>query len=181
MAVCKRMLPARVKYALVVAAMLILCAATLGQSPSGTFTQMSANCSPGVPPADGHRIYLLLMNGKSGKPVKNVWVFLRGAGPNTWPQSVRSNSQGIAEFVLRDPIPDRIGFSFEANEFWSCSVAEFGTNEILTSGVVAQNICAVGRVYASHPSVSGQIVVYGSRVTAWQKIGQAIPFLTLFR
>jgi len=173
----------KLKFALVVTAMATLCAGIQGQSSSSAFHQASADQSQGHASND-HHIRLLLLNGTSGKPVAGVWVLLKGVGQNTksdWPQSVRSNSEGVADFSLADPLPEKVGLSFEINEFSSCSDAHFVTDEILTSGVVARNICATGRVYSSHPPIAGRLVIYGRGVTVWQRIGQDIPFLQLFR
>src|SRR5271154_2341585 len=173
----------KLKFALVVTAMATLCAGIQGQSSSSAFHQASADQSQGHASND-HHIRLLLLNGTSGKPVAGVWVLLKGVGQNTksdWPQSVRSNSEGVADFSLADPLPEKVGLSFEIHEFSSCSDAQFVTDEILTSGVVARNICAAGRVYSSHPPIAGRLVIYGRGVTVWQRIGQDIPFLQLFR
>src|SRR5271163_2769246 len=173
----------KLKYALVVTAMATLCAGIQGQSSSSAFHQASADQSQGHT-SDDHHIRLLLLNGTSGKPVTGVWVLLKGEGQNTknnWPHSVRSNSEGVAEFSLADPLPEKVQVSFEINEFSSCSDAQFVTDQVLTSGVVARNICATGRVYSSHPPVAGRVVIYGRGVSVWQRIGQDIPFLQLFR
>ena len=173
----------KLKYELVVTLTLALCTATLGKSSSHSFNQPSPSQSQRVSSTDGHHIYLLLLNGKSGKPVTDVQVLLKGAGQNSngnWPQSVRSDTHGMAKFFLADPIPEKVGLSFEINEFSSCSISEFKTEQILQNGVVAENICAVGKIYSSHPPVAGQLLVYGRAVTLWQRIGQSIPFLQLF-
>ena len=164
--------------------MVTLCSATLGQSSSSTLNQASANHSENVPHTDTHHIYLLLLNRQSGKPVKGVRGFLEGVGQNgkiNWPQSVRTDSHGIAEFSLVDPLPERVRVSFEINEFSSCSETSVMTNQILKIGAVAEISCAAGKVYASHPPLAGQLVVYGRGVTVWQRIGQALPYLTLFK
>jgi len=174
----------KLNYALVVMTMVTLCAGIQGKSSSGAFHQATTGQSQSYPASNSHHIHLLLLNGTSGKPVTGVWVLLKGEGQNTksnWPQSVRSNSEGVAEFSLAAPIPEKVGVSFGINEFSSCSDAQFVTEQILSSGVVAQNICATGRVYSAHPPVAGQLVVYGRGITVWQRIGQDIPFLQLFR
>jgi len=174
----------KLQYALAVTALATLCAGIQGKSSSSALPQASTGPSQGPTASNDHPIHLLLLNGTSGKPVTGVWVLLKGEGQNTknnWPHSVRSNSEGVAEFSLADPLPEKVQVSFEINEFSSCSDAQFVTDQVLTSGVVARNICATGRVYSSHPPVAGRVVIYGRGVSVWQRIGQDIPFLQLFR
>jgi hypothetical protein len=167
----------KLEYALIVTAMATLCAATQGQSASSKLNHASTSQSQSIPSADGHHIYVLLLSGKSDKPVADVWVLLKGVGENgkiIRPQSVRSNSQGIAEFSLADPMPERVGLDF-GTEFASCSDVQFLTDQILKSGVIAKNTCSDEKVYSSHSPVAGQLVVFGRRITLWERIRQELP------
>jgi len=177
------MLLEKLECLLVVTAMATLCAATQGKSSLPTVPQGSATQPQSIPSADGHHFHVLLLDGKNGKPVTGVWVLLKAGVESdkiNWPQNVQSNSHGIAEFSLADPMPEKVGVSFGINEFWSCSNAEFVTDKILKSGVTANNTCAVAKVYSSHPPLVGQLVVFGRRITVWERIRQEIPFLDLF-
>jgi hypothetical protein len=160
------MLSKRLGCALLVSLMTALSVATQEKSPSSTYAQ---------------RIEVLLLDGNSGKPVKDAWVGLRGVGQNAdtnWRRSAQSNSQGLAEFSLADPIP---ALSFDLNAFAPCSDSGFATERILNSGIVAGDFCAAAKVYSSHPLLAGQLVMYGRAVTKWDRVYAAIPFLSLFR
>lgn len=138
--------------------------------------------SPSNPCA--HRIEVLALDGNSGKPVRDAWVSLRAMGQSeetNWLRTAQSNSQGLAEFFLVDPIPDKVALSFETNVFALCSDAQFPTERILKSGVIAGDFCATAKVYSSHPPLAGQLVMYGRAVTTWDRVSRAIPFLSLFR
>jgi hypothetical protein len=159
----------RLSCALLVSLMAALCAASQEKSLSSTNT---------------HRIAVLVLDGNSGKPVKRAWVGLRGVGQSAetnWRRSVRSNSQGLAEFSLPDPIPEKVALSFDLNAFSPCSEAGFLTERILNVGIVAGDFCAAANVYSSHPPLAGQLVMYGRGVTTWDRICQGIAFLSLFR
>jgi hypothetical protein len=123
----------------------------------------------------GHYISVLLLDGKNGKPITDEWVMVRNARGNrklSQTQSAQSNSRGIAEVFLADPIPERVGISFGALDFASCSDVAFLTDQILHSGIVARNTCADPKVYSSHSPVVGQIVIFGRRITLWDRILQ---------
>lgn len=163
------MLLKRLACALVVSSMAAFCAAAQEKSPSSTYP---------------HHLEVLIVDGNSGKPVRGAWVSLRGVGQNAetnWARSVQSNSQGLAEFALADPVPEKVALSFDLNAFAPCSDAVFLTERILNSGIVAGDSCATVKVYSSHPPLAGQLVMYGRAVTTWDRICQAIPFLSLFR
>lgn len=169
--------------ALVATTIAVLCVAAQEKAPPGTYNQAAERWSQNASPADGPHIQVLILNSKSGKPVKNVWVGLRpetGNGEMSWPQSARSNSQGIAEFYFVDAIPENVTVLFDASEFASCSDRRFLTEQIIKNGIVARNFAVAEKLYASHPPLAGQLVVYGRPVTSWDRINRAIPFLQLF-
>ena len=177
------MRPGSLKFTGALILMVALCTVALGQSSSSNLRPSGTSQSENTATLDTHHIQLLLLDGNSGKPVNGVHVLLRSEGQNgraNWPQSMRTNSDGIAEFSLVEPLPEKVEVSFETNEFLSCSTAEVVTDQILKSGAVAKPMCGPGKVYASHPPLAGQLVVYGRRITVWHRIGQAVPFLQLF-
>ena len=162
------MLLKRLGCALLVSLMAALCVATQENRPS-TYT---------------HRIEVLVLDGNSGKPVRGAWVGLRGVGQNpetNWQRSVRSNSRGLAEFSIADPIPEKVAVSFDLNAFTPCSEAGFLTERILNSGMTAGDFCAATKVYSSHPPLAGRLVIYGRAVSTWDRICRGVPFLSLFR
>jgi hypothetical protein len=123
----------------------------------------------------GHYISVLVLDGKNGKPIANESVLVcsvRGNRKLSQTQSPRSNSRGVADIFLADPLPERIGISFGALDFASCSDVAFSTDQILHGGIVARNTCADPKVYSSHAPVVGQIVIFGRRITLWDRILQ---------
>lgn len=131
-----------------------------------------------------HQIDVMVFDAYSGKAVKGAWVSLRGVGVNAetnWPQSVQSNAEGVAKFSLVDPIPEKVMLFFEANEFASCIESGFSTERILKSGLAAGSFCTAPKVYSLHTPQSGQLVVYGRSVSAWDRFCNAVPFFWLFR
>jgi 5-hydroxyisourate hydrolase-like protein (transthyretin family) len=123
---------------------LISCAPAALVLSSCVFNQ-AARSEPRLVTSGEQSIHVQLIDGKNGKPTTNVWVSLRGLGENnktTQAQSAQTDSYGIAELHLRDPIPERLSLGFGPYDFASCSNVEFRSDEILHVGVVAKNTCA---------------------------------------
>jgi hypothetical protein len=168
---------------LLLTATLAFCVASQEKPASTTDTDASAGQPQNTSTTDAHHIAVLVLNAKTGKPVKDLSVTLKATrqnGEGNWPQSVRSNSQGIAEFSLVEPLPDRVALVFEMNIFVSCSDSGFSTERILSRGAVSGDMCTPAAVYSTHPPIPGQIVVYGRALSTWDRMCQAVPFLSLF-
>jgi len=173
----------RTAFVLLLAAMLAFCVAAQDKPASNTDSDPSGAPSQSASAADAHHIEVLVLNAKNGKPVKDLSVTLKATRQNTegnWPQTVRSNSQGIAQFSLVEPLPDRVALVFETNAFISCSDTGFSIERILNRGTVSGEICTPAAIYSIHPPISGQIVVYGRVLSTWDRMCQAVPFLSLF-
>jgi len=131
-----------------------------------------------TPNDGGHSFSVKLLDSVTGKPVKNVWVLPRELRePSRFGNisTVKTDSHGIANFPLPEPPPERIRFLISPDEFVSCSEAEFLTDQILRSGVVGGNACAGKKTKPSSNAAAGQLVIFGKRVTLWQRILSEIP------
>jgi hypothetical protein len=125
----------------------------------------------------GHSISVKLLDAETGKPVKGVWVLpleLREKSRfgNVY---VKTNSQGIAHFQLPEPPPERIEFLIPPDEFGFCSEVQFVTYQILETGTVGGNSCQSRKPKPLTSTDAGQVVIFGKRITLWQRILREIP------
>jgi 5-hydroxyisourate hydrolase-like protein (transthyretin family) len=126
----------------------------------------------------GHSISVKVLDAETGKPVKGIWVPLSELDEKYKPKKVlnaKTNSQGIADFQLLEPLPERVEFSFGPDELASCSEVQFVTDQILKTGVVAQNRCEGSKPKPSASPAAGQLVIFGKRITLWQRMRREIP------
>ena len=145
--------------------------ASLAATAPSVCSQSSVRSSPAV-----HSISVRLLDFETGKPVSGVWVPLSEVderGPKVL--NAKTNSQGVANFQLPQPLPDRIQISFAPDEFASCSEIQFMTDQILKTGVVAGNTCKSAKPKPSALPASSQLVIFGKRITLWQRIRREIP------
>jgi hypothetical protein len=122
-----------------------------------------------------HSISVKVLEAETGQPVKGIWVPLDDKLQLKQPLNAKTDSHGIAGFHLSGPLPERIGLSFSPFEFGSCSEVEFLTDQILRTGVVAGNTCRSSKPKPSVNPEAGQLVVFGKRVTLWQRVLREIP------
>jgi 5-hydroxyisourate hydrolase-like protein (transthyretin family) len=126
----------------------------------------------------GHSISVKVLDAETGKPVKGIWVPLSELDEKYKPKKVlnaKTNSQGIANFQLPEPLPERIEFSVGPDELASCSEVQFVTDQILKTGVVAQNRCEGSKPKPSASPAAGQLVIFGKRTTLRQRMRREIP------
>ena len=125
-----------------------------------------------------YSISVRVLDSETGKPLKGIWVPLSELSEKYKPKKVlnaKTNSRGIAEFQLPEPLPERIEFSFGPDEFASCSEVQFAIDQILKTGVVAGNRCATSKPKSSARAAKGELVIFGKRITLWQRILREIP------
>jgi hypothetical protein len=93
-----------------------------------------------------HQLSVRLLDGTSGKPIAHFWITLGvpkdDKRANRWVD--KTNSNGIVSFLLNDPIPNSI-WPILANEVYLCSQVAFSTDQILQTGIVADNKCKDSR------------------------------------
>jgi hypothetical protein len=155
----------------------VMCASPLVRLPASSYDQPDKSVSRPFDSGE-QQISVLVLDGKSGKPIKKIWTALSGLGDRnrrTQTQNVRTDSHGVAYMFLRDPIPERVGLSFSMFEFASCSDVEFRSELILQDGVIAKNTCAAPNVYSTYYPTPGRLVVFGRRITTWENIRREIP------
>jgi len=122
-----------------------------------------------------HSISVKVLDAETGRPVKSIWVPLDEKPQQSQLLNAKTDSHGIAVFHLSDPLPERIGLSFGPWEFGSCSEQEFVTDQILKTGVVAGDRCKSSKPMPHLTPEAGQLVVFGKRVTLWQRVLQELP------
>lgn len=128
--------------------------------------------------SNGHSITVKLLNADTGKPVKSIWVPLWELDEkykHTKLLNAKTDSDGIAYFHFPSPLPERIEFSFGPDEFASCSEVQFATDQIIKAGIVAHNTCGGSGPKPSVSAVSGEIVIFGRRITLGQRMRREIP------
>jgi hypothetical protein len=116
-----------------------------------------------------------VLGGETGQPVKSIYVPLDDRPQQIQLLNAKTDSHGMAVFHLSDPLPERIGISFNPFEFGSCSELEFVTDQILRTGVVAGDRCESSKPMPHLAPEAGQLVVFGKRVTLWQRVRQELP------
>lgn len=122
-----------------------------------------------------HNLSIRVLDSDSGKAVNGIYVFL------TFPTqqakikglTAKTNSNGIATFRLADSVPERVGISFSADDFGTCSDVQFSTGEALRVGVISA--CKDQKFKYTSPAKPAQIVVFGKKVTLSQRIRREIP------
>jgi hypothetical protein len=120
---------------------------------------------------------VIVLDGNTGKPIKGVHA-LSVISVEGRPKGLNqeTNGNGVAVFHLTDSIPERFGFDFPVEEFGLCSDGmPFSTEQVLKTGIVSRNTCAGARFQYSAPPRPGEVVVFGKRVTLWQRILREIP------
>jgi hypothetical protein len=122
-------------------------------------------------------ITVRLLDAKSGKPLARSTVTLTVTenGKVIFQSHLNTTSNGIAILSLPEPIPERIGLTYATPDLGSCSDLAFPTGEILTAGLVSKNRCYAGEL--PHPVTArpGEIVLFGSPLTLWERIRREFP------
>jgi hypothetical protein len=132
------------------------------------------NCIPGTKCA----VMLRVVDGVTQRPLKGVSIGLSILDDKDKPTSVlnaKTNSDGVVLFHLEDPVPQRIGVVFAPDEFKSCSDVQFSVTQILSAGIVDKNMCGTEHFKYSGLARPGELVVFGKKVTLWQKLRREIP------
>jgi len=117
------------------------------------------------------RISVRLFDGTTGKPMAGVPILLGVPTGNRNANQLRdiTDSQGTARFSLSDPIPDQINLIFGVDVVL-CPSWTFTTEQILKTGVVADNKCRGTKFgYSGHPT-PGELVVFARRVSLLERI-----------
>jgi len=138
------------------------------------FKQSEAIQQRPVPTAD-HSISVKVLDAETGQPVKRIWVPLDYRPQQIQLLNAKTDSHGIAVFHFSGPLPERIRLSFSPWDFGSCSELEFVTDQILRTGIVAGDRCRSSKVTPQVTPEAGELVVFGKRVTLWQRVLQELP------
>jgi hypothetical protein len=128
-----------------------------------------------LPSTGDHSISVKVIDAETGQPVKGIWVPLDDKSQLKQSLTAKTDSHGVAGFHLSGPLPERIGLSFSPLEFGSCSELEFVTDQILRTGVVAGNSCKSSKPKPYVTPEAGQLVIFGKRVTLWQRVLRELP------
>ena len=167
-------------FALVSALLATLAVARVGTCASVSAPSRLAASQAKAQPSTGggHSISVKVLDAETGKPVKGIWVPLSELDEKYKPKKVlnaKTNSHGIADFQLPEPLPARIEFSFGPDELASCSEVQFVTDQILKTGVVAQNRCESSKPKPSASPAAGELVIFGKRITLRKRMRREIP------
>jgi 5-hydroxyisourate hydrolase-like protein (transthyretin family) len=166
-------------FTLVSALLTTLAVARVGTCADVSSTEVVASQAKAQPSTGGGRsISVKVLDAATGKPVKGIWVPLSELDEKYKPKKVlnaKTNSQGIADFQLPEPLPERIEFSFGPDEIALCSEVQFVTDQILKTGIVAQNRCENSKPKPSASPAAGELVLFGKRITSRQRMRREIP------
>jgi hypothetical protein len=121
-----------------------------------------------------HEIKVLLLHGKSGKPLPGKEIVLYGYGkaPSEGGQLLielraQTGSDGMAVFRLKDPLP-RVLLIDSWQVKGACELALFDTQEVLSSGVVNEDKCLPrGKLKGKISPEPGRVVIFGLPHTWW--------------
>jgi hypothetical protein len=117
---------------------------------------------------------VVLLDSKSGHPLrwKQICVsFPAGdaAKPTAADQSRgchRTDSVGVAEFTLPDPVPETVNIVLLTNGLVECFAPRtFPLAEAMKSGVVAENTCGDASTNLTEPR---SVVLFGHQKNLWQ-------------
>jgi hypothetical protein len=149
-----------------VAFALILAVVTV---PRGCYPRAAA--SQGVP---HHSICVTVLDADSNKPRWRVPTALRPADSYVVLNAV-TNHKGRVVFQLPSPLPEQLVLIFDPRDFGLCSNAVFRTDDILKDGVVGTDTCKRSGPEYSGKAVPGELIVFGKKVSPWERILQEIP------
>lgn len=96
-------------------------------------------------------------------------------GKSLSPSRATTNAEGIAFLNLPEPAPENIELSYSSDEIGSCSDIGFSTAQILKTGLVAANKCNLGMFNNTATPKTGEVVVFGHRISLWERIRREIP------
>lgn len=154
----------------------------VGIAVVATFFLLTANAAD----TDSHTVTIRVINSKSGKPLKNVFVSLTGpAGgflKNHDGKVVAGTTNKLGEVTLEIPSPvsERLGVSYTGGgtcQLIQCSRAQtYGIAEILKTGMVGINKCSPARKrqYDLVPK-PGELIIFAKPYSGWQCAMQEIP------
>lgn len=127
-------------------------------------------CSEG----NSNRILVRLIDGPTGKPMAGVSILLGVPAGNENVNQLRdtTDSQGIARFNPSDPIPSQIYLLF-GGDVVMCPGWTFTTEQILKTGVIAENRCRGGKFEHSGNPTPGELVVFARRLSWWERFWRA--------
>lgn len=110
-------------------------------------------------------------------PLKGIHVALaplNDEGRPTGTLNATTDKDGIASFHFGEPVPDRFDLILAPDEFALCSQSkvEYLTEEVVKRGVTSTGVCGSAH---SHEATPGELVIFGKRITLWQRIWREIP------
>jgi hypothetical protein len=123
-------------------------------------------------------VMLRLVGAMTHKPLKGISIglsVLNDKSQRTAFLNAKTNSDGVAFFRLKDPVSQRIEIMFAPDDLSLCSNIQFSVAEILSTGVVDQNKCGTEHSKYSGVARPGELVVFGKKVSIWQRLRREIP------
>jgi hypothetical protein len=131
-----------------------------------------------LPQEDGvHEIKVLLLHGKSGKPLADKEIILTGydkrpseGGKLLFDLRAHSGPDGTAIFRLKEPLPGEVLIgSWQVKGGWE--LALFDTQKVLSSGVVDEDKCLPrGKLRGKLSPEPGRVVIFGLPHTWLEKL-----------
>jgi hypothetical protein len=112
-----------------------------------------------------------VLDAATGRPIKGASLLLGVPPGNKNENRLRdeTDSEGSATFHLVDPIPERISLII-GPEIELCPQTAFVTEQILATGVVADDKCKGPRFKFNGSPKPGELVVFVRRVSVWERM-----------
>jgi hypothetical protein len=131
------------------------------------FTAVASVCSAG----DGEHLSVRVLDARSGKPITDIPLLLGVPVENKNVNRLRdkTDSQGTVTFHVDDPIPDSFWLIF-GPDIVLCHGITFSTEQVLKTGVIADNKCKGPKLGFNGSPKSGELVVFVKRLSLWELI-----------
>ena len=115
-----------------------------------------------------------ILDASSGNALSHVWVTLSVPKGTENASRLRelihkTDSEGLVEFVLREPIPDRFGVLL-GSDLVLCSNIVFPTEQVTKTGIIGNNTCDPPRFKYNESPKPGELVVFARHLNLWQRI-----------
>ena len=128
---------------------------------------------PGQEVSEGQDVVVHLVDPSSGRPVDRVRVRLTlgdPRAPHTPQLEGRTGRDGAVVFHLKPPLPALLFVNDEVESVASCSHVLFQTAQVISAGVVADDVCHHKRKpKGSYTPKPGEIIVFAQKLRWWEK------------
>lgn len=143
------------------------------RAPSGLFALAAAICFGTVPSAAQKTITVRVVKAGNGKPLRGYHVWLQypvAAQRKLQRVTQQTAANGMANFQIEEPLPERIFVSLGIDEAACSGQADVITDELLERGAAIGKDCGLTETAKRLSPKPGQIILFVRPLPLWARI-----------